>query len=161
MNFDFSATLEAAKKVDPSTTNTASISSGSGKHSVTIVNNDNGMRVTVNSTLAASLGLSDSAEFLPIENLRQFLIAKKIPMEAAISSVLKERSKGKIAYNAGLVRLLTKTMRISYINGRTSRVFTNIHIEDIEGTPVAVVIVDDASAGTSAVASAEGEAESA
>lgn len=145
MNFDFSKTLAAAKKVDPSTTSAARLSSGSSKYSVSIVNNDNGMRVQISAALTAVLGLTDTAEFLPIEGLRQFLVSRELPMDAAVNSQLKERAKAKIAYNAELVRLLTDTMRLQYDKGRTSRAFTDIRIEHVDDVPVAVVIVDDAS----------------
>ena len=98
---------------------------------------------------------------MPIEGLRQFLVSRELPMDAAVNSQLKERAKAKIAYNAELVRLLTDTMRLQYDKGRTSRAFTDIRIEYVDDVPVAVVIVDDASAGTSTGASAGDEAESA
>ena len=160
--YDFSVTMSAAKKVAPHTTSAVRQSGGNGRYSVSIVNNDNGMRVQISAALTDALGLTDKAQFLPIEELRQFMFGRKLPGDAAVTSQLKDRGKSKIVYNADLVRLLTDTMRLQYGKERTSRAFTDIYVEDLDdGTPIAVVVVDDASAGTQPTATVADEAESA
>ena len=128
----------------------AAQNSGSGKPSMSITNNANGYRVTFNPSMSRALKLEEKVNILPIQKLRQVLIGKAIPNDAAIQFSLRGDATGrKIIYKRALVELLTEQMAISYANGTTSRSFDDIYIEDYEGSPIAIVAIDDASAGMS------------
>ena len=123
----------------------AKVFSGNSRLSFNIVNSDsNGKRVKLSKDLAAALGITESADILPIKGEGLIMVAEKLPYEAACSVSLKGerrngRSGAKIAYNAGMVALLTKEFDLDF-SEHVSMSFSDITIEKLEDeTPVALI----------------------
>ena len=150
-NRDFASILAEADKVTPTgITAKGGNSAARGVPSISIVNSRKVARISFNALLLNKLKIENSIDVVPIESQRVILISKKLPQKAAITCSLHQqaKSKSKVSYWKELVELLTNEMNINYDNGITSRSFSNIQFNDINGVPAAVVIIDDKSAGT-------------
>lgn len=110
-----------------------------GKHSISIVNNINGKRVTFSKALAERLELSDNVSVMPSTNTRKIVLGKTLPFPNALNVNLSDKGK-KIAYNAQLVEVLTKVLELDFSNC-TSRSFGDIIFDELEGVPIAIVNV--------------------
>lgn len=137
MKYNINELLELASKCEtPVIRNTAS----NGRYSFSVVNSEsNGKRFSISKALAEALDLEDSVSLLPVQQEGLLMISKRPLSERASSGNLNGQGK-KLCYNAGLVRLLTKTFRLDFSN-RVSLSFSDISIEDNEGEPVAVVVM--------------------
>lgn len=137
MKYNINELLELASKCEtPVIRNTAS----NGRYSFSVVNSEsNGKRFSISKALVEALDLEDSVSLLPIQEEGLLMLSKKTLSEMASSAKLKEHGK-KLCYNAGLVRLLTKTFRLDFSN-HVSLSFSDISIEDHEGEPVAVIVM--------------------
>lgn len=99
----------------------------------------NGKRVKLSKDLAQAVDLTDSADMLPLEEEGLLMVAKKLPFEAACPVLLKGDNEAKIAYNSGVVALLTQMFGLNFAD-HTSMSFSNITIDKLEdGTPVALI----------------------
>ena len=92
--------------------------------SFNIVNSKrNGKRVKLSKDLAQAVDLTDSADMLPLEE----------------EGLLKVDNEAKIAYNSGVVALLTQMFGLNFAD-HTSMSFSNITIDKLEdGIPVALI----------------------
>lgn len=144
--YDFQKTMAAAQSAKPLPQR--SNGGGSRRLSVSVVNNKNGKRVQLSDALVKTLGIQNAVAFLPLSDLHQTLIARELPMEAAIKCTMQKQ---RTVYNINVVNAMTEAMLLDYSGGHTSRSLTHIALEDLDGVPVAVVCAD----------SAEGEAVSA
>lgn len=143
---DISKLLAAAQAVQLPT-DVKSYSSNSPL-SFGIVNCDNGKRIKLSKSLALELGITETADMIPIKSEGVIMIAKKLSREIAPearSVSLKNDKKGKsgeggkIAYNSGMVALLTEVFSLDF-TGRTSMAFDNVSLEKLpDETPVAFV----------------------
>ena len=143
---DISKLLAAAQAVQFPTD--VKFNSSSSQLSFGIVNCDNGKRIKFSKALALELGITESADMLPIKSEGVIMIAKKLPYEIAPQArpvSLKNDRKGKggeggkIAYNSGMVALLTEVFSLDF-TGRTSMAFDNVSLEKLpDETPVAFV----------------------
>lgn len=108
--------------------------------SFNIVNSKrNGKRVKFSKDLAQAVDLTDSAAMLLLQEEGLLMVANKLPYEAACTVVLKDDEGAKIAYNTGMVILLTQMFDLNF-TGHTSMSFSDIDIETLEdGTTVALI----------------------
>ncbi len=108
--------------------------------SFNIVNSKrNGKRVKFSKGLAQAVDLTDSADMLLLKEEGLLMVAKKLPYEATYPVLLKGEDEAKIAYNTGMVALLTQMFDLNF-TGHTSMSFSDIDIEKLEdGTLVALV----------------------
>lgn len=108
--------------------------------SFNIVNSKrNGKRVKLSKDLAQEINATDSADMLPLEEEGLLMVAKKLPFEAAYPVSLKGDNEAKIAYNSGVVALLTQVFGLNFAD-HTSMSFSDITIDKLEdGTPVALI----------------------
>lgn len=137
MKYNINELLELASKSEtPVIKSTAS----NGRYSFSVVNSEsNGKRISISKALAEALDLEDSVSLLPIQEEGLLMLSKKPLSAKASSGRLKERGK-KLCYNASLVRLITDAFRLDFSN-HVSLSFSDISIEDHEGEPVAVVVM--------------------
>lgn len=146
MNINVQEILAAAQAVQLPT-NVKSCSSNS-QLSFGIVNCDNGKRVKLSKGIVSAFGITENADILPIKSEGVIMIAKKLPYEIAPqarSVSLKNDKKGKsgeggkIAYNSGMVALLTEVFSLDFTD-RTSMAFDDIHLDELpDKTPMALV----------------------
>lgn len=127
----------------------AKVFSGNSRLSFNIVNSDsNGKRVKLSKDLAAAIGITERADILPIKGEGLIMVAEKLPYEAACSVSLKDegrngRTGAKIAYNSGMVALLTKEFDLDF-SEHVSMSFSDISIEKLEDeTTVALIRISD------------------
>ena len=113
------------------------ITTAGGKYSVSIVNNVNGKRVTLSKALAEHLELSDSVSVMPSAKSHKLVLGKALPFPGASKVNLSGTSK-KIAYNADLVQIITKAYNLDFTSC-TSRSFSDITFDVLEGVPIAFV----------------------
>ena len=149
--FDINNVISVAKSLTKPTLarNVSSNQSRVGSPAMSIVNNENGHRVSFNRGLSEALGLEETVDIVSLPGQRQILVGKSLHLDAAITFGLKNSRAGtKIVYSSPLVDLLTNDMQLNYNDGTTSRNLSNVHITEYEGETVAVIQVDDASAGT-------------
>ena len=149
--FDINDTIFAANSLSkPTLTRKVSRNqSRVGSPAMYVVNNDNGHRVYFNRALSEALGLEETVDIVSIPGKRQILVGKSLHLDVAMTFGLKSsRGDTKIVYFRPLVDLLTNDMQLNYSDGRTSRKLSNVYITEFEGETVAVIQVDDVSAGT-------------
>ena len=127
----------------------AKASSHNSRLSFNIVNSDsNGKRVKLSKGLALAVGVTESAAMLPIKGEGLLMVAEKLPYKAACSVSLKNegrngRDGAKIAYNYGMVALLTKEFGLDF-SERTSMSFSDVTIEKLgDNTPVALIRISN------------------
>ena len=147
--FDFSNAYSKAQSLSKNdlAKRKMELSASHGKLSLEITNNKNGYRIVFSKELSDKLKLVDTVSLLPIEDTRQLIMGTKLPFEAAEEYELHEGKNGrKIVYKKGLVLLLSAILCINY-DSKTSHTFYDICVDDYEGTPVAILTVDDDSAG--------------
>lgn len=128
-------------KMADTNSNTA-VSAGSSKYSVSIVNNTNGKRISISKALSEKLELADTAFFLPVESAGDLLISTEKLSDKVSVATLGGKDK-KICYNAALVSLLTASFKLDFEN-KTSCSFNNIEFDTVNGAPVAIVHMNDA-----------------
>lgn len=140
--------------------NLPTIAKGSAKYSFGIVNSkNNGKRVTISKALAQTLGLEDSAMFMPSDTDRKLVVGKTLPFPHAITGKLSGADK-KTCYLTSLVALLTEMFGLDF-SKHVSQTFVTIDIDNINGVPVAIVSFPaQASAGNVATANATANASS-
>lgn len=124
-------------------------SSRNSRLSFNIVNSDsNGKRVKLSKGLTTALGITESADILPIKGEGLIMVAEKLPYEAACSVSLKDEGRNgtsgaKIAYNSGMVALLTMEFDLDF-SEHVSMSFSDISIEKLEdGTTVALIRISN------------------
>ena len=122
----------------------------SGKHSISIVNNVNGKRVTISKSVADHLELSDFVIAKLSVEKRKLVLGRVLPFPGA-SKVNLSGSGKKIAYNSEFVQVLTKAFDLDFTKC-TSRSFSDITFEMLNDVPVAIVSFPEA---TSEVSSEE------
>ena len=108
-----------------------------GKHSVSIVNNVNGKRITISKSIADHLELSDFVMVKPSVEKRKLVLGRALPFPGS-SKVNLSGSGKKIAYNSELVQVLTKAFDLDFTKC-TSRSFSDVTFDVLEGVPVAIV----------------------
>lgn len=137
MKYNIEELLELASQSEtPVIRNTAS----NGKYSFSVVNSDsNGKRISISKALAEALDLEDGVSLLPVQEEGLLMLSKK-PLSAKASSGKLNGSGKKLCYNAGLVRLITDTFRLDF-SDHVSLSFSDIAVQESEGEPVAVVVM--------------------
>ena len=115
--------------------------------SLNIVNSKrNGKRIKLSKGLALAAGITESAAMLPIKSEGLLMVAEKLPYPAAHPVNLKDDEGAKIAYNYGMVALLTEVFDLDF-SERTSMSFSDITIETLEDdTPVALIRISNGQA---------------
>lgn len=128
----------AAKKVKLADIKVAP--SGNAHLSFGIVNSKrNGKRVTLSKSLVSAIEVAESAAMIPIPDKGVLMIGKALPYEAASNVNLKDDGGGKIAYNSGMVALLTQTFGLNFTD-HVSVSYSDIEVNTLDnGTPVAIV----------------------
>ena len=133
---DLKNLFDVAKKV---TVPNVTAKSGNGKLSFGIVNSKaNGKRLTFSKALAASLGLDNKVNLIPIEDEHLLLVGKVVPNSAPIELNLRDCDGKKLAYNSDVVQLLTDIFELSF-ETHVSMAFQDISLEDYDGNPVAII----------------------
>lgn len=119
--------------------NIATFSAASG-FSFSIVNAEgNGKRISISKAIADKLGLENTAMLIPLADSGVIMIGKTLPFPNASELKLNGKEK-KIAYNAGAVKLLTKLFNLDF-SAKTSRSFSDVTFDVIDGVDIAIVNV--------------------
>ncbi len=114
------------------------VASGGGKHSLSIVNNINGKRITLSKTLSADLNVTDEVYFLPVPSENTLIVSSKSISSKSASCPTSGQDGKKICYAAGVVKMITETFALDYSNV-TSLSFNNIGFDMIKGQKVALI----------------------
>lgn len=117
------------------------VASSGGSLSFNIVNSEsNGKRIRFSKGLALAVGITESADMLPIKDEGLLMVAENLPYGAACPVKLNGKGgNAKIAYNSGMVALLTNVFELDFTK-HVSMSFSDISIEKLDdGTPVALI----------------------
>jgi hypothetical protein len=115
-------------------------SAGSG-YSVSIVNSDNGKRLTVSKALTKELSL-DKEIYVAINAEDKEFYISNAPIINRSSHCKVSGTDKKICYSAALVTLIVDSFNLNY-SGKTSMSFNNISFEEVDDIVVAIVAVED------------------
>ena len=129
------------------------LSISSSKHSISIVNNINGRRVTISKSIADYLKLSDFVMVKPSVEKRKLVLGRELPFPGS-SKVNLSGSGKKIAYNAELVQVLTKAFDLDFTKC-TSRSFSDVTLDVLDDVPVAIVSFPEATSEVTSEVSSE------
>ncbi len=112
---------------------------GRGVMSVSVVNSENGKRVTLSGALLAALGNPDNVQFAADSKENILYIAEDLGGTQKHQNI-KHGKKG-IIYNAALVQKITDSFNIDY-SDKTSVTFNNVTIDTDDDTGMKIAIVD-------------------
>ena len=124
----------------------ATTASHNSRLSLNIVNSArNGKRIRFSGGLASALGITESADILPIESMGVLMVAKKLSSyDNALPVTLKNDYGAKIAYSSGMVALLTEVFDLDF-SEHVSMSFSDMSINKLEdGTTVALIRISNA-----------------
>ena len=117
-----------------------SVSSHRGKNalSISIVNCDNGRRVSISARLYEALGQPESLQFMISEKKSRLLIGCNLSEDGTSYPI--KRPEKPVIYNSKLVNLLTEAFELDY-EGKTSLSFGSIKIREENDLIVAVITI--------------------
>lgn len=135
---DFSKAMAQAAAVNKNVTIAAA---SVGGYSFGVVNSkNNGKRLSFSKALVAALDLEDTVELLPAAADGVLFAAKELPADVSFKGKLSGEGK-KICYSGSLVGLITSSFNLDYSGGKTSKSFSNIEIQDVDGIKVAAIYI--------------------
>ncbi|MDY4429632.1 hypothetical protein [Evtepia sp.] len=130
-------------------------SSGKGKNSFTIVNNRNGKRLTISSSLAHALDVQNEVFLHLNPDDQEILLAKEdLANENAVRLKLRGDQK-KTAYDSRVVQGISDLFGLDYSNC-SSKSFSKIQMDHCNEVPVAIVDMTSGSAMKDNVQQTEG-----
>ena len=110
-------------------------SSGNNDLTISIVHCSNGKRIKLSKKLVKELGIINEVSILPIPDENCILIAKKL--ENAADCKLSEKDHQTV-YNSKLTAYITEKFQLN-MNGKTSKSFADIDVQNYEDINVAIV----------------------
>ena len=121
-------------------------SRGSSKSplSLSVINSsENGKRLHISAGIARAISIEDSVFIAVIPSGNTVIIApSKIETFAKCGSSFPAKGeKRKVVYSASAVEAITKAFDLDFSDGRTSRSFRDVQIDEYGGVPVALVTI--------------------
>lgn len=133
---------------------------GGGKYSVSVVNNDNGKRITISAALAKELGIKNEASFMIDKKTGELLISRDFPYRGS----MKVKASGKddqkkIVYSSQLVHSVTGSFNLDF-SARTSMSFglVGFEVDEKTGLPYVAVKMNSGAGGVTDEDQTEGTA---